>query len=400
MDEPDEQIIEDSEIAPDEFDADNLDLTKLDDEETSGEIEHPPGKLPVFLARLQWWGFGILIAFIILVILRMIFGPPWMDRFRFPRPPVAIDQANCLAGVIVPLSNRKYSLFFVDSTGHIRTQKDLGVIQPGPLDLVMGDDVYYFIYGDASWVAVRPYVQMDEKENFDLDLSQFNVKLRDGIDAIHSQTGDEYLNVFTENGILTLNRGNSLWEKAHEYSTAGWGERNWRIVDLAENHAIVESKTAFLLVDFPDFIDGYRKHNETTFIQFIQQRPQYQLEYMYKPVSIAPAEDMDRNLEYFLLKNDRMFNLPYKYLDDQIYVKTIGEKDMAVFNHAFIHGKDIRGIAVFSNDSEASTDSSSKPADLAILYESARTFYLAGIAIDKETPVWNILLGKSYPPRG
>ena len=399
MNEPDEQTIENSDIAPDEFDADSLDLNKLDNEETTVVFEHLPGKLPAFLARLQWWGFGILIAFIVVVILRMIFGPPWIDRFRFPRPPVAIDQANGLAGVVVPLSNQKYSLFIVDSTGHIRTQKELGVIAPGPLDLVMGDDVYYFIYGDASWVAVRPYVPLYEKENFDLDLSQFNVKLRDGIDVIHSQTGDEYLNVFTENGILTLNRRNSLWEKAYEYSTASWGERNWRIVDLSENHAVVESKTAFLLVDFPDFIDGYRKYDEATFIQFIQQRPQYQLEYMYKPVSIVQAEDLDRNLEYFLLKNDRMFNLPYKYMDDQVFVKAVGEKDMTPFVQSFMNNKDVRGIAVFSRDSDTSPDSSSKPADLAILYESASTFYLAGIAIDKETPVWDILLGKSYPPR-
>lgn len=397
MDTPEEQSIESSNIDPNEFDADNLDLTELDNGSSSSEITHHTGKRPVFLARLQWWGFGVLVAFIILVILRMIFGPPWIDRFRHHRPPVAIAQANGLAGIIVPLDNINYSLFFVDSTGHIRTQKKLGSIAPGPLDIVMGDNYYGFIFGDASWIAVRPYVALDNKMNFDLDLSQFNIKLRDGIDIILSQTGDEYVNVFTNNQILTLNRKATLWEISHEYSTSEWGERSWRIVDLANNHAIVESKTAFLMVDFPDFIDGYDKYNEATFLQFIQQRPQYPLEFIYKPATIYPAGNSNPGIEYYLLKNDRFFNLPYKYSDDQIFVKAVGNKDMTVFNHPFIEGKDIRALAVFSDDSGIQIDSSSKPADMALLYESANTFHLAGIVMDKDKAVWDIILGKSFP---
>ena len=110
---------------------------------------------------------------------------------------------------------------------------------------------------------------------------------------------------------------------------------------------------------------------------------------------------MNSDIEYYLVKNDRMFNLSYKYSDDQIYVKAVGEKDMTVFNHPFITGRDIRGLAVFSNDPENEikilSAPPSKPADMALLYEVNNTFHLAGIVMDKDKAVWDIILGKSFP---
>ena len=397
MAESDEEILEG--MGDDfDFDPDNLDPNALDEEEEFIiRKSTSAGNVPVFLARLQWWGFGILLAFILIVILRMIFGPPWIDRFRFPRPPVAIDQARGIVGAIVPLEDNYYTLFFVDTSGQIISQKKLGKFLEhgrGPLDFVMGKDHYYFLFGAGRWIAVRPYATTDDLENRDIELGPFGLKYRDGIDMIYSETGEEYLNVFTNDTIITLKHEEPFWTRQYKYTTSDWGEPDWQITDLSRNYALVASGTAFLFVDFPDFIDGYKKYNAATFTQFIQPRPQYQMEF-FKPGWIITSKDQSYDHEYLLLKNDRMFNLTYKYSDDQVLGKAVGEKDMVTLNHPFFAGKDVRGITIISGESKKSSAGENN-AELAIIYEMNSVFYLAGLSWDASEPVWDLKLGASW----
>ena len=399
-----EHPVEDEVENSDEFDPDNLDLKELESEVSLDEVRSLTGRIPPFLARLQWWGFGALVVFVIIVILRMIFGPPWIDRFRYPRLPVAIDEVDGLIGVIVPLVNDQentapaYTFFLIDSQGGIRPKRILGAVTPGPLDLAMGNDYYFYIFGDGSWVAGRKYVPNKDDEKIDVDLNQFNIRLRDGIDLIRSKDGREYLNVFTEDSIFTLSNQEKLWSLYNRYNAKDWGEENLSILDLARSHVLAGSGAAFLLLDFPEYINGYKKYDDSTVVKTLKQRPQFPGEFLYKPAWIVPADSIGDGHNYFILKNDHLFNFPYKYSDNQVFLKSTTSTQLTPFEHPFFAGKDIRGMTVISPRQstilgDMKVDLSKRP-DIVILYEANFDFRLAGLKLNREKPLWDIYLGR------
>jgi hypothetical protein len=402
MSQPDEQIFE--ETNEDDFDPDLLTPADLDsiepDEET--EFVHPPRKNPqIFLARMQWWAFGILVLFIIIIILRMIFGPPWLDRFLYPRPPVAIDSSDGLIGVIIPEYPNSYFLYFVDTNGGIRTERNLGKVVPGPVDLAMSSDHYFFLYGEGSWIAGRPYVQTHQigetqsTENLDVELNQFNLKFRDGIDLLDSSDGNEYLSVFNEDTILVMQRDGNFWRKLSQFDPKNWKEPYWHINELTGNLAIVSSGSGFELLDFPLVAGDYTDYEKSTFIQLLKSRPHFPGEYiysLYKPASISTPTRKDQMFDFILTKNDRMFNLPYKMADDQVFKVYLDRNEFAPFNHPYFARKDIRALVVV--DDPQSSQGASNGAEIAILYEIDSTFRLAGLKMEKAKPLWDILLGK------
>jgi hypothetical protein len=421
MTKSDEEIFE--ETNEDEFDLDLLspaDLDSIDpDEET--EFVHPPRRNPqIFLARMQWWSFGILVGFIIVIILRMIFGPPWLDRFLYPRPPVAIDSANGLIGVIIPESPGDYFLYLVDTNGGIRAERNLGRIVPGPVDLAMSSDHYFFMYGEGSWIAGRPFVpaQRVSPENhseegepgsipylqpdvplqtqwLDVDLNQFNVKFRDGIDLLDYGDGEEYLTVFNEDTILVLMRERNLWRKSFQFDPKNWKESYWQINELTGNLAIVSSGSGFELLDFPNESGNYSNYENSTFIQLLKSRPHFPGEYiysLYKPASISTPTRNEQLFDFIMTKNDRMFNLPYKMADDQVFKVYLDRNEFVPFNHPYFARKDIRALVVV--DDPQSSGGESNGAEIVILYEVDSTFRLAGLKMEKAKPLWDILLGK------
>lgn len=402
MSQPDEQIFE--ETNEDDFDLDLLCPADLDsiepDEET--EFVHPPRKNPqIFLARMQWWAFGILVGFIIIIILRMIFGPPWLDRFLYARPPVAIASANGLIGVIIPEHPGNYFLYFVDANGGIRTERDLGRIVPGPVDLAMSSDHYFFMYGEGSWIAGRPYVPLPQStdnqtiENLDIELNQFDLKFRDGIDFHDSTDGNEYLSVFNENTILVLQREGNFWRRLLQFDSKNWKEPYWQINELTGNLAIVSSGSGFELLDFPIIAGDYTNYEKSTYLQLLKSRPHFPGEYiysLYKPASISfPTRD-DQKFDFIMVKNDRMFNLPYKMADDQVFKVYLERNEFAPFNHPYFARKDIRALVLV--DHTQSNEYESNGAEIVILYEIDATFRLAGLKMEKAKPLWDLLLGK------
>jgi hypothetical protein len=389
--EPDEEITDDFDSEPeDEFNPDELDPNVLKDVEFHGEREPLTGKVPPFLARLQWWGFALLIAFIILVALRMIFGPPWVDRFRYQRLPVAIDARDNLIGILLPDTfnqpgRQGYHLILAGTDGKIRRSEKLGSYYGGPVDIALGKDSYYFIVGDGSWVAGRNYLPSESGENSDVDLIQFGMRIRNGIDLLDTDDS-ELMNVFNDDEILSIKSDSGLWEIYNRYSTKDWDSASYQIFDLSGYYAIASAGADYLAIGFPNFTDGFKKYNSEILLTNIQNRPDYIGESLYVPARIIPCDYINYNLDYLVLKNDRMFNLPYKYMDDQIFAKPVNSLKLVVFRHPYFNGKDIRGFAFISGKKENETI----PADFVILYNIQNEFRLAALVLENPKPIWDI----------
>jgi len=384
----------------DEFNPDELDLKELESEVTAEEAESLTGKVPAFLARLQWWGFGALLTFIVLVILRMIFGPPWIDRFLAPRWPVAMNANNKWVGIIIPVVEEStyfiYKLMFVDYSGTIVYQENLGRVQSqmGSLDISLGREFCYYITGSGTWVGVRPYDQ-PTNSNYDIDLKQFDFKYRDGLNLIYvPRLSKELIEVYTDNNLIILEKDGISWKSILERDTMSW-ESGLEIVDICDSYALVSSGPALFTVT----LDNFRMPQERYYIKPLQRRPLYPGEFVYKPAFLITIPG--KYGSFLVVKNDRMFNLPYKLGDDQCFIKSAKSKDLRAFRHPYFNGRDIRS-AVFVKPEKIDElydindiIDELNDIELVILYEYAKKFHLAALKLDESKPLWDLTLGQS-----